>query len=86
MHKVKLGQLIAETIKKNYKDTSGKLIASDNAFSFLTSVKRTPTYRKYFLNNALAMVKQLGIPIYFLKLYCEDPKVGRTSIYHKQIE
>ena len=32
------------------------------------------------------MVKQLGIPIYFLKLYCEDPKVGRTSIYHKQIE
>ena len=37
----------------------------------MSSVKGTP-YWKQFLYNVLAMVKQLGIPTYFLKLSCAD--------------
>ena len=38
----------------------------------MSSVKRTPAYWKQFLYNILAMVKQLGIPTYFLTLPCAD--------------
>ena len=46
--------------------------ASDNAFSFMSSVKGTPAYLKQFSYDVLAMVKQLGIPTYFLTLPCAD--------------
>ena len=38
----------------------------------MSSVKVTPAYWKQFLFEVLAMVKQLGIPIYFLTLSCVD--------------
>ena len=38
----------------------------------MSSVKDTPAYWKQFLFEVLAMVKQLGIPIYFLTLSCAD--------------
>ena len=44
----------------------------DNAFSFISSVKGAPTYWKQFFYEVLAMVKQLGIPKYFLTLSCAD--------------
>ena len=63
VRKVKLGLLTIETIKQNYKGAIDKFIASDSAISFLISVKRTPSFWKQFLHDALAMDKQLGIPI-----------------------
>ena len=38
----------------------------------MSSVKGTPTYWKQFPHEILAMVKQLGIPTYFLTLSCAD--------------
>ena len=38
----------------------------------MSSVKGTPAYWKQFLYDVLAMVKQLGIPTYFLTLSCAD--------------
>ena len=38
----------------------------------MSSVEKTPAYWTQFLYDILAMVKQLGIPTYFLTLSCAD--------------
>ena len=72
MHKIKPGTLTAQIVKSNFKRTIERFVASDNAFSFMSSVKGTPAYWKQFLYDVLAMVKQLGIPTYFLILSCAE--------------
>ena len=72
MHKTKPGTLTAGTVKSNFKGIFEKFVVRDNAFSFMSSVKRTPAYWKKILNDVLAMAKQLGIPTYFLTLSCAD--------------
>ena len=72
MHKIKPGTLTAGPVKSNFRETVERFVASDNAFSFMRSVKGTPACRKQFLYNVLAMVKQLGIPTYFLTLLRAD--------------
>ena len=57
MHKIKPGTLNAGTVKTNFKGTFERLVASDNAFSFMISVKGKPVYWKQFLYNVLIMVK-----------------------------
>ena len=63
MHKIKPGTLTAQTLTSNFKG---------NAFPLMSSVKGVPTYWKQFLYDVLAMVKQLGIPTYFLTLSYAD--------------
>ena len=70
MHKIKPGTFAAGTVKIYFKGTIERFVARDNAFSFMSSVKGTPAYWKQFLYEVLAMVKQLGIPTYFLTLSC----------------
>ena len=72
MHKIKPGTLTVGAVKSNFKGTIETLVARGNAFSFLSSVKGTPTYWKQFLYDVLAIIKQLGIPTYFLTLPCAD--------------
>ena len=72
MHKIKPGKLTAGTVKNNFKGTIERFVASDNAFSLMSSVKETSAYWKQFLCDVLAMVKQLGIPTFFLTLSCAD--------------
>ena len=72
MHRIKPGTLTAGTVKSNFKGAIERFVARDDAFSFLSSVKGTPAYWKQFLYDVLAMVKQLGIPTYFLTLSCAD--------------
>ena len=72
MYKIKPGTLTAGMVKNNLKGTIERFVASDNAFSFMSSVKGKPTYWKQFLYDVMAMVKQLGIPTYFLTLSCAD--------------
>ena len=74
MHKIKPGILRAGMVKNNVKGTIERFVASDNAFSFMSSVKGATAYRKQFLYDVLAMVKQLGIPTYTLTLVCADLK------------
>ena len=45
---------------------------SDQAFSFINTVKGTPAYWKRFKSEVLAMVKQLRISKFFLTLPCAD--------------
>ena len=40
----------------------------------MSLVRGTPAYWKEFLYDVLAMVKQLGIPTYFLTLSCADQR------------
>ena len=64
---IKVGQL-----RSNYKETLRSFICQDQAFLFMNSVKGTPAYWKNFLYDVLAMVKQLGLPTFFLTLSCAD--------------
>ena len=61
MHIIKPVTLTAVMVKSNLKGTIERFFASDNAFSFMSSVKGTPAYWKQFLYDVLAMVKQLEI-------------------------
>ena len=72
VHKIEPGTLTAGTVKINFKRTIERFIASENAFSLISSVKGTPAYWKQFLYDVLAMVKQLGIPTHFLTLLYVD--------------
>ena len=55
-------------LSQNFKETVKQFIANDKAFAFMNSVKGTPAYWKKFLQEVLAMVKQLGPPSFFLTL------------------
>ena len=72
MHKIKQGTRTAGTAKSNFKGAVERFVSSDNAFSFMSSVKTTLAYRKQFLYDVLATVKQLRIPTYFLTFSCAD--------------
>ena len=72
MHNVKLGALTTGIVQSNFKGRIKRFVARDNAFSFMSSAKGTPAYWKQFLFDVLAMVKQLGIPTYFLTFLYAD--------------
>ena len=72
MQKVKSSRLNAGILSNNFKDTVKHFITSDDAFSFMNSIKGTPAYWKKLLCEVLAMVKQLGFPTFFLTLSCAD--------------
>ena len=55
--------------RKRVKD----FLVSDQAFSFINTIKGTPAYWKRFKSEVLAMVKQLRISTFFLtfsSLHC----------------
>ena len=68
MHKIKPGTLTAGTVKNSFTGTIGWFVATDDAFLFISLIKGKSAYWKQLLYDVLAMVKQLGIPTYFLIL------------------
>ena len=72
MKKVCTNQLTASMLSNNFSDTVKSFIAKDEGFNFMNSVKGTPAYWKKFLFEVLAMVKQLGLPTFFMTLSCAD--------------
>ena len=71
-------------LNTNYKSTIQQFLAHDKAFSFMSPIKGTPAYWKRFLLEVLAMVKQLGIPTFFLTLSCADLRWNElVSIFSK---
>ena len=72
MRKIASDSLNAGKLIKNFKATIQQFIAQDKAYSFMSSIKGTPAYWKKFLFEVLAMVKQLGIPTFFMNLSCAD--------------
>ena len=72
MRKVASNSLTAGMLNRNFKEKVKEFIATDKAFSFMNCIKGTPAYWKKFLYEVLAMVKQLGVPTFFLTLSCAD--------------
>jgi len=72
MQKVRADGVTAGMMSANYKERVRAFIASDDAFTFMNTLKGTPAYWKRFLFEVLAMVKQLGLPTFFMTLSCAD--------------
>ena len=72
MQKIKSNNLTAGIFSQNYTETIKSLIANDEAFIFMNTLKGTPAYWKRFQLEVLAMIKQLGLPTYFIPLSCAD--------------
>ena len=72
MKKVKSGKLTAGMLSRNFKESVKSFVANDEAYSFMNTIKGTPAYWKRFLFEVLAMVKQLGLPTFFMTLSCAD--------------
>ncbi|XP_066934413.1 uncharacterized protein [Clytia hemisphaerica] len=64
--------LTAGLLANNFNDTIQNCVASDNAYKFMSTIKGTPAYWQHMLSDVLAMVKQLGVPTYFMTLSCAD--------------
>ena len=65
MRKVASDKITAGKFSKNFKQTVKQFIASNRVYSFMNLIKSTPAYWEWFLQEVLAMVKQLGIPTFF---------------------
>ena len=72
MKKVACRNVNAGMLSENFQETVQDFIANDNAYKFMTTIKGTPAYWQNMLSDVLAMVKQLGIPSYFMTLSCAD--------------
>ena len=72
MKKVSSNSLTAGMLSNNFSETIKSFIAKDEGFNFMNPIKGTPAYWKRFLFEVLAMVKQLGLPTYFMTLSCAD--------------
>ena len=64
--------MTAGMLSNNFSETVQALVAKDKAYRFMNSIKGTPAYWKKFLHEVLAMVKQLGLPTFFMTLSCAD--------------
>ena len=52
--------------------TLQNLVCQDQAYLFLRQIPGTPPYWQKFMYEVVAMVKQLGIPTWFMTLSCAD--------------
>ena len=57
----------------NIRDTLSEYFENDQACAFMNSIKGTPAYWKTFKTVELAMLKQLGVPTFFLTSSSADP-------------
>ena len=71
MKKVNTTQLTAGMLSRNYRETINSFVAKDG-YNVMNPVKGTPANWKRFLFEVLAMVKQLGLPTFFMTLSCAD--------------
>ena len=72
MQKIKSNNLTACILSQNYTERIKLLIANDEAFNFMNTLKRTLAYWKRFQLEVLAMIKQLGLPTFFITFSCAD--------------
>ena len=72
MQKVCSNQLTAGMLSGNFKETVQSFVANNEAYSFMSTIKGTPAYWKKILFEVLAMVKQIGLPTFFMTLSCVD--------------
>jgi len=66
------GQSITASNLKHNTQQLQNLIYHDQAYLFLRNIPGTPPYWQKFMYEVLAMIKQLGIPTWFMTLSCAD--------------
>ena len=71
LKKVSGQHLTASTIRSD-KQNFQNLICKDQAYLFMRQIPGSPPYWQKFMYEVVAMVKQLGIPTWFLTLSCAD--------------
>ena len=59
-------------LSSNFAETVTYFLTTDDAYQFMDNIKDTPAYWKKFLFEVLAIVKQLGLPTFFMTLSCTD--------------
>jgi hypothetical protein len=69
--------LTASQIRSNVQSLQN-LSCQDQAYLFLRQMSGTPPYWQKFMFEVVAMVKQLGIPTWFMTLSCADLKMARV--------
>ena len=72
MHKVCSDKLTSDLLSGYSNGKICEFIATDQAFSFISCIKRTLAYWKKILLDVLPMVKHKGIPILLLALSCQS--------------
>ena len=72
LKKVKGHSLTAGMFSSNFNEKVNSFIATDDGYHFMDTIKGTPAYWKRFLLEILAVVKQLGLPTFFMTLSCVD--------------
>ena len=82
MGKFNSHQLLSGILICNFNEKIRESIASDEAFTFMSSIKGTSAYWKKF--NIFPMVKQLGVPTFLITLSADDFKWNElVSIINK---
>ena len=66
------GQFVTASQIQSNVQTLQNLICKDQAYLFLRQIPGTPPYWQRFIYEVVAMVKQLGIPTWFMTLSCAD--------------
>ena len=66
------GQPITASQIRSNPQSLQNLICQDQAYLFLRQIPGTPPYWQKFMYEVIAMVKQLGIPTWFMTLSCAD--------------
>ena len=64
--------MTAEILSNDFSETFQTLVAKGKASRFMKSIKCTPADWKKFPHEILAIVKQLGLPIFFLTFCFAD--------------
>lgn len=80
------GQSLTASVLRSNAQRLQNLVFHDQAYLFLRHVPGSPPYWQKFMYEVVAMVKQLGIPTWFMTLSCADlswPElfqiIGRTQ-------
>jgi len=66
------GQSVTASQLRNDAQSLQNLICQEQAYLFLRQIPGTPPYWQKFMYEVVAMVKQLGIPTWFMTLSCAD--------------
>ena len=70
--KIVIGQQMTASSIRTNKQKLTNLIFKDQAYLLMRQIPGSPPYWQKFMYEVVAMVKQLGIPAWFMTLSCAD--------------
>ena len=72
------GRSVTASNVRNNSQNLHDFIFSNQAYLFITNIPGSPIYWQKFMYEVVAMVKQLGIPTWFMTLSCADLRWNET--------